>query len=453
MKHLLRAARTIGIACLSVLTLQMGALVFSPIADAKDQTAVVISAVNVRTGPSTKDSKIAVAYPGEKVTKTGQTGSWCKVKYKGKNAYIHCDYLSVGGSSATLTSTGATGTRYASYSLNVRTGPSLTSDVYKTVKAGTKFTLSGKVASGFSQVKYSGKTYWVYTQYIQKSKPTTSTSSGTKTSTSSLPKVTGKMKLTGRLMIRTDATANFKSLGKLPIGSIISVTGVKKNGVVEAVYQGRVVYFDADWVVKVSASTSNVTGTSKVSTIGTRVSTSTLTVRSQATSGSTKLASAPAGTVFKVTGKISNGYAQINWNGRKAWVAALYLKANDGTSLVTSWSAGLDSLLASGKKIVKVVHAQFPRVKVMYGVRFDSLPDHPSGKAVDIMLPGKYKNEQAYGWAIANYMRAHAKELNIRYIIFAQHVWNPAVNNKWRLFASRGSDNANHYNHVHVTTY
>lgn len=445
MKSLLRIARTLGITCLAVLTVQLGALVASPAADAKSQTAIVVSAVNVRTGPSTKYKRIAVIYPGETITQTGKAGAWYIVKYKGKKAYVHGDYLTIKGGTTKVSSGGATGVRYSSYSLNVRTAPRLSSKVYKTVKAGTAFRLTGKTSNGFSEVEYAGKNYWVWANYTQKTAP--------KVSSSSLPKITGKMKLTGRLMIRTDSTSNFISIGKLPIGSIINVTGVKRNGVVQAVYKNQVVWFDANWVVKVSTSTSKPTSSGTPSSIGTRVSTAVLNVRAKATTSSAKLATEPAGTKFKVTGKVSNGYAQVVWNGRTGWVAAQWLKAVGSASLVTSWSAGLDSLQSAGKKIVTTVHTKFPRVSVMYGVRFDSLPDHPSGKAVDVMLPGNYKNEQSYGWAIANYMRANAKRLNIRYMIFAQHVWNPQVNNQWRKFSSRGSDNANHYNHVHITTY
>jgi hypothetical protein len=86
-----------------------------------------------------------------------------------------------------------------------------------------------------------------------------------------------------------------------------------------------------------------------------------------------------------------------------------------------------------------------------YGVRSDPLPDHPSGHAVDCMLP-HYKTNNALGWTIAKYLRAHAKELNIQYIIFDQHIWNIKYDSLgWRAMADRGGDTANHKDHVHVT--
>ena len=50
-------------------------------------------------------------------------------------------------------------------------------------------------------------------------------------------------------------------------------------------------------------------------------------------------------------------------------------------------SSGLDSLRDSTKSIVYQVRATFPQITTIYGVRQDSLPDHPSGRAIDLMMP------------------------------------------------------------------
>lgn len=446
----LRTLRALAATVLAVVLLQLGALVASSSADANNQTVIATTWVNIRSGPGTKYAKLGILNQGQTLEMTGRTGVWAIVKYKGRTAYIHTDYLSIRTVAAQqVASGGATGTRYSTGRLNVRTGASLTSTVVTTVDKGTAFALTGRTSNGFVEVTYSGQARWVWSEFLTSSG---GASSSSPTPASTLPAVTGQMRLTGQLMIRTDDTANFTSLGKLPIGSIIDVTGVQRNGVVQAIYQGQVRWFDAAWVVPVSSSASAPTAPSAPATIGTRYSNDTLNVRAQASQSSALLATAPKGTTFQVTGKITDGYAEIVWQGRSAWVAAQYLIAPQG-SLLTSWSSGLDSLLPNGKGIVNAVRQQFPQISVMYGVRFDPIPDHPSGKAVDIMLPD-YKNNQALGKQIAEYMRANAKRLNIRYVIFAQQVWNIERDAEgWRAMADRGSDNNNHYNHIHVTTY
>ena len=103
--------------------------------------------------------------------------------------------------------------------------------------------------------------------------------------------------------------------------------------------------------------------------------------------------------------------------------------------------------------ITRDVWDRFPQIKTQYGWRRDVTPDHPAGRAVDVMIPS-YKSNQDLGWEIAKYYRANAKKFNINYIIFAQKIWSVQRNGEgWRSMASRGGDTANHYDHVHINTY
>lgn len=447
----LPAVRTVTATLLAAAMLQLVAIVASPPADANNQVATTSSWVNIRSGPGTGYRKLGVLYQGQSLEVVGRRGNWTMVRYNGQTAYIYSSYLSIRSSSATQVSSGGrTGTVHSTARLNVRTGPSLNSHVVTTVNPHTEFTLTGRSSNGFSEVTYRGATRWVWSAYI--TSPSSRPQAPAPAPSAKLPKVTGKMRLTGRLMIRSDDTPNFTSLGKLPIGSIIDVTGVKRNGVVQAVYQGAVRWFDANWVVPVSSGPAAPSAPTAPASIGTRYSKSNLNVRSAPSQSSALLGVANAGTTLSVTGRISNGYAEISWRGRTAWVAGQYLIASKD-SLLTAWSAGLDSLLPNGKRIVRTVHSEFPQIKVMYGVRFDPIPDHPSGKAVDIMIPN-YKNNKELGWRIAEYMRANAKRLKIRYIIFDQKLWNIERDSAgWRNMANRGGDTANHKDHVHITTY
>ena len=51
-------------------------------------------------------------------------------------------------------------------------------------------------------------------------------------------------------------------------------------------------------------------------------------------------------------------------------------------------------------------------------------------------------------------MRAHYAELGVNYIIYSQQIWSVDRGGEgWRGMSDRGSTTANHYDHVHVTTY
>ena len=82
-----------------------------------------------------------------------------------------------------------------------------------------------------------------------------------------------------------------------------------------------------------------------------------------------------------------------------------------------------------------------------FGMR-DNVSDHPLGLALDFMV---YK-DSSNGHAIASYAQANYARLGVKYIIWNQRIWNPSRSGEgWRLQANRGSDTANHKDHVHVS--
>ena len=70
--------------------------------------------------------------------------------------------------------------------------------------------------------------------------------------------------------------------------------------------------------------------------------------------------------------------------------------------------------------------------------------DHHTGRAIDIMVRGDRGTE------IADWVRAHAGELDVKYVIWQQGYWQPGMT-EYRRMADRGSDTANHWDHVHVS--
>lgn len=75
--------------------------------------------------------------------------------------------------------------------------------------------------------------------------------------------------------------------------------------------------------------------------------------------------------------------------------------------------------------LAEYIRDTYPGVQSIGGVRQDSLPDHPSGRAVDIMV-----GDMGLGDMIAADIRSQAGRFNISYCL-------------WRV--------ANHFNHVHCS--
>lgn len=68
--------------------------------------------------------------------------------------------------------------------------------------------------------------------------------------------------------------------------------------------------------------------------------------------------------------------------------------------------------------------------------------DHPVGRALDFLVP------RATGDALAAYALANRGDFAITYVIWRQRI---NYGSGWQPMADRGSDTANHYDHVHVS--
>lgn len=439
-----RTAR-VGLSAATIAALATGTsqIVSAQTAAAKYGDVTATTAVNVRSGPSATTAIMGVLYRGDKAHQVGDTkNGFVPVTFAGHTGYVSAQYVS--GEQATSdggsSKTSGAGTVYATTAVHVRSGASLSASVVATLATGEAVTRTGVSSGPWTQVTYRGATRWVYSTYLTTTKPGGSSS----------VKITGRARATTALMIRTTSGSDFTSLGDIPTGTIVDLTGVTAPGVAQILYNGALRWVNSKYLTPVS-STNSETGNPAPKTVGTRYATADLDIRTTPAAVTTVVGEAASGSTLQITGTVSGGYAQIVWNGTARWVTAKYLSTTP--TLNTGGSVGLDGLKPNGKLVVAYVRAHFKQITTMYGVRPDPDPDHPSGHAVDLMLPD-YKNNQALGWTIANTLRANAKSLGIQYIIFDQHIWNIQRDSEgWRLMADRGSDTANHINHVHVTVY
>lgn len=310
--------------------------------------------------------------------------------------------------------------------------------------------------------------------------------------------VVGQARSTTALMIRTSFTSHFGTEGDAPSGTIFNVTGRRANGMAEVIWQGRPRWVNAKYLTPVGSPKPkpskprtpakparpttpakpkpSTPATPKV--IGVRYATTALDIRTASGSSSRTVGEVTTGTALSITGVTANGRSQIVYRGQTRWVTSKWLSANKpGTTkpaaskktksgktstpsspgnwnkLMAGGSEGLSGLRPSAKGLVNNVLQNFPQINTIYGVRpHDPYPDHPSGHAIDLMLPN-YKSNEALGWKMAKYYQAHASELGVSYIIFHQQIWSVARDSEgWRHMEDRGGDTANHMDHVHITT-
>lgn len=213
--------------------------------------------------------------------------------------------------------------------------------------------------------------------------------------------------------------------------------------------------------------------TTRGQAISSRWATSTVNVRTAPSTDAASFATVEAGSELQATDRRIDGWRQVVLAGRTGWVNTDYLTtdkpattasatasstagtSSQGSSSSTSGagtSAGScpsysveDGLVSAAVHVHRVVCKNFPSVTEFNGFRAGD-QEHGTGHAIDAMISGQA------GWTLANWARAHASELGISQVIYAQHIWTTQRSSEgWRSMADRGSTTANHYDHVHIT--
>ncbi|MEU2042665.1 M23 family metallopeptidase [Nocardia niwae] len=102
-------------------------------------------------------------------------------------------------------------------------------------------------------------------------------------------------------------------------------------------------------------------------------------------------------------------------------------------------------------RLARAIAVRFPQISTIGGWReSDPFPDHPSGRAIDVMIDDYNTGEgKAVGDSIADYVMAHATDFHVTYIIWRQIYRSP--DGTANLMEDRGGDTANHFDHVHIT--
>jgi hypothetical protein len=88
-------------------------------------------------------------------------------------------------------------------------------------------------------------------------------------------------------------------------------------------------------------------------------------------------------------------------------------------------TVGMGGLVPNARSLAAYIIATYPGVRSIGGVRADPLPDHPSGRAIDIML-----DDMALGDVILADIQSQAARFGVNYTM-------------WRVAA--------HFDHIHVT--
>ena len=106
----------------------------------------------------------------------------------------------------------------------------------------------------------------------------------------------------------------------------------------------------------------------------------------------------------------------------------------------------VDTILAA-----RAISGMFPAIMKIGGVRPDSMRWHPNGLAIDVMIPNYRSAEgKALGDRIVAFALDNAERFGLNHVLWRQTSYGPK--RAPRRMGSRGSDTANHFDHVHIAT-
>ena len=194
--------------------------------------------------------------------------------------------------------------------LNMREGTSTSTKVIQVIQKGEKVEVIKKDGK-WSQVKYNGKTGYVYNRYL------------TETTVK-----TGTVKVgDSRLNVRAKASTSGKIIGKLYTGNKVEIKGEDGNWY-KINYKGKTGYISKKYVKTSSTTITEVEECSDVfqAQIG-------FSVRTGPSTSYSQMGSLIKGQVFQVKGKCPNGWYQIQYGSKTGYVSDKYLdKMEDGAT-------------------------------------------------------------------------------------------------------------------------
>lgn len=196
--------------------------------------------------------------------------------------------------------------------------------------------------------------------------------------------------------------------------------------------------------------------------VGKQWTTATVNVRRGPGVDFTTLVALAPGRQVQVTNVVVDGrWQQVLVDGRPGFISNKYLgeKAEVPTQSASpkrergiaqepckATVRGEKGLTERAVDVLRAVCNEFPNVTSFGGWRNDADSYHSQGRAIDAMISGEA------GWEVANWARKNASKLGITEVIYAQKIWtSQRASDGWRSMSDRGSDTANHYDHVHIT--
>ena len=306
--------------------------------------------LRVRKGPSTSDGVIGYLRNGQTFDIIGRDGSWYKIKYEGRNGYIHKDYVKEldndndveKGKVINITSV-----------LTLRKEGSTKSKSLGYLRNGQTFDILAKEGSWY-KIKVDGKVGYVYGEYVKvtsKGNENTSSKDNSKKDNKSNEKKSSEsikegkvVNITTSLTVRKDSSTSSKSIGYLKNGEKLQIVS-KSGSWYKIKYKGSYGYVYGEYVKVTNESSSkpeNKPSSKPENKPSSKPSesikegkvvniTTSLTVRKDSSTNSKSLGYLKNGEKLEIVSKSGSWY-KIKYKGSYGYVYGEYVKITNENS-------------------------------------------------------------------------------------------------------------------------
>lgn len=259
-------------------------------------------------------------------------------------------------------------------SLNIRSKADSTSSIIGRLKNGADIVITGKESNGWYRVSYKNKVGYVSEKYI------------------TLVGDISFKKTTEALNIRAGAGTKYTKLGEIPKGATARILSTS-NGWSKVSYDGIIGYSLASYFVSESPVSDEAMQTlNKTGEVYNISSSDTLNLRTTPNNSGKVAYTVKSGTKLKITGKNSDGWYKINYNGSTVYGYEKYIKIVQES---TSSSVDIEVMSTQGK-VIKT--SDFLNVRELPNTNSKTLGTVKLGSTVSIT--GKDKKT---GWYRINF--------------------------------------------------
>ncbi|MCA9860395.1 MAG: SH3 domain-containing protein [Thermomicrobiales bacterium] len=245
--------------------------------------------LNLRSGPGTNYSVLALMPTGASLTITGSaTSGFYPVTYDGIAGYAAAEFIEIDAPTATTRA-----------GVNLRSGAGTGFSVILVIPRGSTVTITGVLQNGFYPVEYNGTSGFASATYL-------------------VIDGTGPVETpawtTANLNLRSGPGTTYGVVLLIPNGSQITLTGSQQNGFYPVTYQGTSGFASANYITTTSPTPTRPAWT-----------TANLNLRSGPSTGSGVLVVIPNGSAITVTGVLANGFYPVTFDGTSGFASANYI--------------------------------------------------------------------------------------------------------------------------------